>query len=242
VKHGIDVFLFDFRGIGWSGVADLSRLEADATTWGKLDLASAIEQSLLLSGGKPLIGIGHSFGGSIFGFTENIKNLHKMIHLCSQSGYYGHYSLNTKLYMLFNIHLAMPLLTRCLGYFPAHWLSRSEALPAGFVVEWSAWCLSKNYFMNERFRVKKLAYHADYSGPLLSLSFDDDAYATRQSVDEMAAFHSNSQLDRRHLRPQDFATHSLGHFGVFKPSNGRKIWQLMVDWSLAASDANPNLD
>jgi predicted alpha/beta hydrolase len=241
VKHGIDVFLFDFRGIGWSSVADLSKLEADATLWGKFDLASAIDQTLLLSNGKPIIGIGHSFGGSIFGFADNIKKLHKMIHICSQSGYYGHYAFRTKLYMLFNIHLAMPILTRCLGYFPAHWLSGSEALPAGFVAEWSAWCLSKRYFMNERFSVKKQSHHADYMGPLLSLSFDDDAYATRQSVDEMAAFYSNSQLDRRHLRPQNYAAASLGHFGVFRPPNGRKIWELMVDWSLAASDVKATI-
>jgi predicted alpha/beta hydrolase len=55
-------------------VIDLSRLKSDATTCGKLDLAAAIDQALLLSGGKPIIGIGHSFGGSIFGFAENITN------------------------------------------------------------------------------------------------------------------------------------------------------------------------
>lgn len=230
-KQGIDVLLFDFRGIGWSSVPDLRKLEADATTCGKLDLAAAIDLALDLSDKKLAIGIGHSFGGSIFGLADNVRKLHKLIHICSQSGYYGFYNWKTKLYMLFNIHLAMPLLTRLRGYYPAHWLSGSEALPAGFVAEWSAWCLSKQYYMDDRFQIKSSAFHDDFHGPLLSLSFNDDLYATRQSVDEMAAFYRNSRLDRRHLKPADYAAERLGHFGVFKPLNGRQIWQMIAEWT-----------
>ena len=230
VKNGLDVLLFDFRGIGWSGVPDLSQLDASATIWGKHDLAAGIDHAHRFSEGKAVVGIGHSFGGSIFGFSDSIGKLHRMVHICSQSGYYGFYSLKTRLYMLLNIHVAMPLLTRTLGYYPAHWLSGSEALPAGFVREWSAWCLTENYFMADRFEVKRSAFHSEYAGPLLSLSFDDDSFATRQSVDEMASFYCNSQLDRRHLMPADFASQSLGHFDVFKPSNGRAVWDLISEW------------
>jgi predicted alpha/beta hydrolase len=230
VRQGIDVMLFDFRGIGWSAVSELRLLKTDATSWGRYDLCSAIDQAIILSGDKNAIGIGHSFGGSIFGFTENITKLKKLVHICSQSGYYGLYNWKTRLYMLFNIRLAMPLLTHWLGYYPAHWLSGSEALPAGFVAEWSAWCLCEDYFMDNQFLVKQTAYHARFNGPLLSLSFDDDNYATRDSVDKMAAFYFNSQLDRRHLKPNDYNIRSLGHFGVFKPGNGRLIWDLISNW------------
>jgi predicted alpha/beta hydrolase len=230
-KQGVDVMLFDFRGIGWSAVSDLRQLDADASTWGRSDLSAAIDQAIALSGNKATIGIGHSFGGSIFGFANNITKLQKLVHICSQSGYYGFYNWKTKLYMLFNIRLAMPLLTGWLGYYPAHWVSGSEALPAGFVAEWSAWCLQKDYFMDDRFEVKEGAYHKLFEGPLLSLSFDDDSYATRDSVDVMTAFYANSRVDRRHLKPIDFDAKSLGHFGVFKSVNGRLIWDLISDWA-----------
>jgi predicted alpha/beta hydrolase len=230
VDKGMDVLLFDFRGVGWSAVEDLRSLKADASTWGRSDLSSAIDFAITLSGGKKLIGIGHSFGGSIFGLTDNIGNICKQIHVCSQSGYYGFFDWKTRLYMLFNIHIAMPILTRWLGYYPAHWLSGSEALPADFVSEWSAWCLRKEYFMDERFDVKHTGSHAKYKGPLLSLSFSDDSFATQQSVDAMAAFYVNSQLQRKHLRPVDYCANSLGHFDVFKRSNGRLIWELIADW------------
>jgi predicted alpha/beta hydrolase len=231
VDRGMDVLLFDFRGIGWSAVDTLSSLQANATTWGRLDLSSAIDRAISLSGGKSLIGIGHSFGGSIFGFTDNVQKISKQIHICSQSGYYGFYDWKTRLYMLFNIHIAMPLLTRWLGYYPAHWLSGSEALPSGFVAEWSDWCLRKEYFMDERFEVRDKASHGCYEGPLLSLSFSDDAFATQQSVDAMAAFYSSSQLERMHLNPADYEAESLGHFGVFKRANGRLIWELIANWA-----------
>jgi predicted alpha/beta hydrolase len=230
-KRSVSVVLFDFRGIGWSRVDDLSALKADASIWGRCDLAAAIDQAVLQSDGQPVIGIGHSLGGGLLGFADNVSKLHKMIHICSQSGYYGLHPLKTRLYLLFHIHLTMPLLTRLLGYYPAHWLSGSEALPSGFVAEWSTWCLHRQYFMDERFKVKSMAHHADYTGPLLSLSFDDDFYAIRQSVDKMASYYPNSQLERRHLRPSDCATEALGHFEVFKPSNGRWIWNMITDWS-----------
>ena len=229
---GLDVFLFDFRGIGWSAVENLRSLEADATIWGKSDLSSAIACAAKLSAGKRLIGIGHSFGGSIFGMTDNIEELSKQIHVCSQSGYYGYFDWKTRLYMLFNIKVAMPVLTGVLGYYPAHWLSGSEALPSGFVSEWSAWCLCEDYFMDERFDVKSSASHARFRGPLLSLSFTDDSFATRQSVDAMAAFYENSHVERRHLHPADFSASTLGHFDVFKRSNGRLIWDMMADWAV----------
>jgi predicted alpha/beta hydrolase len=237
VKQGIDVLLFDFRGIGWSSVTDISELKADATTWGRDDLAAAIDQAISLSNGKKILGIGHSFGGSIFGFTDNITKLYKLVHICSQSGYYGFYDWKTKIYMLFNIHFAMPLLTRMLGYYPAHWLSNCEALPAGFVAEWGSWCLAEDYFMSAHFPVRDSGTHGQYRGPLLSLSFADDPFATQQSVDEMAAFYANSQIVRKHLKPEDYAAESLGHFGVFKPSKGRRIWDLITNWALAPADA-----
>jgi predicted alpha/beta hydrolase len=240
-RRGIDVLLFDFRGIGWSAVSDLSELEADATIWGSFDLAAAIDHALSLAKGKQALGIGHSFGGSIFGFADNMTKLHKLVHICSQSGYYRFYDWRTRLYMLFNIRLAMPLLTRMLGYYPAHWLSNSEALPAGFVAEWSSWCLEEEYFMADRFRVSTAGYHGQFEGPLLSLSFADDAYATQQSVDAMAAFHINSQLLRKHLRPADYTAEFLGHFGVFKASNGRKIWDLIANWLSEPIDSKRTL-
>ena len=119
-KRGLNVMLFDFRGIGWSGVPDLKRLKADATTWGRMDLGAAIDFARDYSGSNDLVGIGHSFGGSIFGFTDNIRRLRKLVHICSQSGFYGLYDWKIRLYLLFNIYLSMPLLTRWLGYYPAH--------------------------------------------------------------------------------------------------------------------------
>ncbi len=238
-KRGFDVFLFDFRGIGWSAVPDLSRLQTDASSCGRLDLPAGIDQALMLSDGKSLIGFGHSFGGSMFGLADNVSMLDGMVHISSQSGYYGYYNLKTKLYMLFNIHVAMPLLTRLLGYYPAHWLSGSEALPAGFVAEWSAWCLCKDYFMDDRFDIKSSSFHADYRGPLLSLSFADDSFATRQSVDAMAGFYCNSQLERRHLNPNDFEANAFGHFNFFRPSSGRRVWDMVVEWIVATEASEP---
>lgn len=229
-KSQVNVLIFDFRGIGWSGVNDLKHLQADATTWGSLDLAAAIDFAQQQTPDAALVGIGHSFGGSIFGFTEKIKYLNKIVHVCSQSGFYGLFSWRIRLYQLFNIYCSMPLLTYLLGYYPAHWVTNSEALPAGFVAEWAAWCQRPDYFMDSRFEISERGYHSAYAAPLLSLSFSDDTFATENSVDRMASFYPNSQVDRRHIAPSEVEAESLGHFGAFKPSNGKYLWKMIAEW------------
>ena len=236
-RRGLGVLLFDFRGIGWSGVNDLKQLEADATTWGRMDLGAAIDYASEHTGSGQLVGIGHSFGGSIFGFTDRVQCLSKLVHVCSQSGFYGLYDWRVRLFHLFHIYLSMPLLTRWLGYYPAHWMTGSEALPAGFVTEWASWCQRPDYFMDNRFDVKDRLHHAEFHGRLLSLSFTDDPYATAFSVDKMASYYPNSLVERLHISPQEVAATSLGHFGAFKASQGKLVWKLIADW-LEAPDSN----
>jgi predicted alpha/beta hydrolase len=96
-KRGLNVLLFDFRGIGWSGLPDLKDRNADATAWGSIDLGTAIDFAGDYSGSSDLVGIGHSFGGSIFGFIENIRRIHKLVHISSQSGFYDLYDWNDRL-------------------------------------------------------------------------------------------------------------------------------------------------
>lgn len=230
VSQGMQVLLFDFRGIGWSCVDDLKSLKADATTWGSMDLAAAIDYAQQIPQTERVVGIGHSFGGSIFGFTDNIKSLHKLVHMGSQSGFYGFFDWKTRIFMLFNIYLTMPLLTRWLGYYPAHWLSGSEPLPANFVSQWSSWCLRPDYFMDDRFGIKDRYHHREYTGPLLSLSFDDDSFATRRSVDMMASYYPNSMIERRHISPNEVSAASLGHFDLFKRANGKGVWKIVAQW------------
>jgi predicted alpha/beta hydrolase len=67
------------------------------------------------------------------------------------------------------------------------------------------------------------------------LSFSDDAFATPESVDAMAAFYCNSSTERQHLRPADYGANAFGHFGVFKRSNGRLVWDLIADWALQST-------
>jgi predicted alpha/beta hydrolase len=75
-------------------------------------------------------------------------------------------------------------------------MTGSEALPAEFVTERSAWCQQREYFMDGRFDIKSHLHHDEFNGQLLSLSFTDDAYAKNFSVHKMASYYPNGTLAR----------------------------------------------
>jgi len=229
-SNGIQVILFDYRGIGWSSVSDIRELEASATDWGKMDLSAAISFALEQTNTSELVGIGHSLGGSLFGLAENVSQLHQMVHICSQSGFYGLYDWNVRVNLLINIKVLIPLLTKILGYYPANWFSQSEALPNDYALEWAEWCGAKEYYMDEKFGIREKYFHKEYTGPLLSLSFEDDLYANKLAVDLMSGYYPSSRLERYHFKPSELSSEKLGHFDVFKPIHGRTCWQFILNW------------
>ena len=94
--------------------------------------------------------------------------------------------------MLAKWHLAMPVLTACLGYFGRRlgWL---EDTPRGVVRDWS--------FMGPRFEARgapadgtdpRVATMAAVTAPILALSVTDDEFGTEAAIDRLLAYYTGS--------------------------------------------------
>jgi predicted alpha/beta hydrolase len=229
--RGLTVLTFDYRGIGDSRPASLKGFRASMRDWGTSDLAGAIAWLTARYPGRPLVGVGHSAGGQLFGLASNNQRLSALLTVGAQHGYWALWPGLRKFAMALLWWIAIPLVTRLFGYFPSRLLGLGAELPKGVALEWASWCRDPAY-VNGRHRPPAADAFAAFTGPLRAYSFSDDAYAPPISVDRLAAFYSAATLERRNLTPRDLGVAAIGHFGFFRDDFRSSLWSEAADWLL----------
>jgi predicted alpha/beta hydrolase len=218
---GFDVLTWDWRGTGDSRPASLRGFHATMLEWAHLDLAAVAAWAREHAAGKPLLAVGHSYGGQALGLVP-AAGLAGAVTVAAQSGWWGHWPRPQRYRLAFFWYLVMPLVTRLFGYFPSGRFGLGEDLPAGVALEWARWCRSPDYL-------------GDWSGhrrlaiPLLSVGFDDDTFAPPEAVDALHRRYSAAQGERRQLSPAAAGVRRIGHFGFFKPGLPA-LWDELAAW------------
>ena len=229
-SHGFAVVTYDYRGVGDSAPRSLRGFEATMRDWGELDQPAVVSHARAWQPQAPLMVVGHSVGGQIFGLLRDSPQVSRALLVAAQHNYYGLWRPQER-YILWSLWtLLMPAASRAFGYFPSRAFGLGESLPKGVALEWARWCRSPGALVEviggdarERF--------TRYPGPLLSLSFtDDNKFAPRRAVDGLLDFYVNARREHRHLSPADVGAREIGHFGFFRERTGGNGWQLAVDW------------
>ena len=68
-RQGMDVMLFDYRGIGVSRHGSLRGFEASWSDWGSLDFEALVQRAQREFPEQPINVVGHSFGGCAAGLA-----------------------------------------------------------------------------------------------------------------------------------------------------------------------------
>lgn len=66
--------------------------------------------------------------------------------------------------------------------------------------------------------------------PLLSISFTDDEYMSKNNVDTLHGFYVHARREMRRIAPAELAVARIGHFGYFRADLGARLWPAMMDW------------
>ena len=233
-KQDYQVYSIDYSGIGFSKLRDIRKYASTTIQDWILEVEDALEWIVSRSDHKqPLFYISHSLGGQIFGLLNNNQRFSGMISITSQNGYYKYYASKKFGYFIF-WHIIVPPVTKIVGYFPSKWFNLGEALPKKIGLSWKKWCTSPNYFFDDPL-VPQVNNFVNYIGPILTLSFNDDPWATELAVDSLVSHYSNASIEHRHLNPTDFGLSSIGHLGYFRPKC-QHMWKELVDWMSSQSD------
>lgn len=229
-EHGFDVLTYDYRGIGLSRPAVLSRSGYRWRDWGELDFEAALGFMGARQRGGKLIVVGHSIGGFLPGLAENSTQIDRMLTVGAQYAWWLDYALAQRFRLFCKWHVAMPILTAICGYFPGRRLGWLEDLPSGVAYEW---CFRGPRFERSHpaaHRQQVLARMRAVTAPILSVAVEDDELGTIPALRRALRYYQSARRIMVLLRPADYGREALGHFSLFHDSHAAGFWTQTLQW------------
>lgn len=222
---------FDYRGMGESAPPRLRGFRATATDWARLDLPAVIDFARERFGpSTPCFLVGHSIGGQLLGLCPRAPSLAGAILVAAQSGYWKNWSGLGRALMFTHWHL-MPLVAKAVGYLPMRAARQGEDVPLGVALEWAQWGRSPRYIL-----ISPLAAHAELQLSMRAYLIADDGYAPPRSVRALVDFYARARVEVKVLTPQELATRSIGHFGIFRREFKQSFHAEVARWILDRAD------
>jgi predicted alpha/beta hydrolase len=226
-SRGFTALTFDYRGIGRSRPEKLRGFEARMRDWAEKDIGGALDYLARASHGARLIGVGHSFGGQVFGLVPGNERYVAAMTVGAQSGYWKHWRGKGRAGMWFVTHLLLPGLSGLFGYVPARVLGQGEDLPKGVAREWARWCRHPGYLVGDLGVAEEFA---KFRAPIRAYAIADDSYAPPAAVEAFRGFYPNASLALRQVDPAANGGTPIGHFGFFRERHKETLWKQAADW------------
>jgi predicted alpha/beta hydrolase len=230
-EGGLGSLVFDYRGVGGSRPpGPLKQFRASLHEWGEEDLSGALRYAEAAWPGVPLALVGHSVGGQLVGLAEGAERLAAMLFVASQSGYWRLWPWPARWRMVATWHVAIPAITRTLGYLPLSRLGGGADVPGGVALEWARWGSHPRYVLSWA-DTRPDARYATLTCRLRSLAISDDRfYAPRKPVETLVGMYPRTRSEIVTVTPADAGGASIGHFGYFRSAHRATLWPEAMSW------------
>lgn len=227
-SHGLDVMLFDYRGIGVSRAGSLRGFQASWSDWGTLDFEALLQRAQREYPGQPVDVIGHSFGGCAAGLGASGAVIRNLVTVGAQFAHWRDYAADQRWPMLAKWHVVMPLLTRVCGYFPGKRLGWLEDTPAGVVGDWCG--LGTRYEQLPSARKRAALPFSSVTANTLAISLSDDPFGTVAATERLLSHFSTSPRTHLRIAPQEIGEAAIGHFAFFHSRFQDSLWPIALQW------------
>jgi predicted alpha/beta hydrolase len=232
VQRGHLVLTFDLRGMGASRRPEHRRslrgLDADMLTWARQDFPAAVQTLLGRAGGESISLIGHSLGVHHAAMTDadTQARIDTVVSVAAGSGYWRDWASPSRRLAPLMLHLAAPVLTPLLGYFPGKALRMVGDLPGPAMRQWARWCRHPDFawgaepdliqpsVQSARFRIE-------------AFSFTDDDAMTENCTRKLLAAMPNALSNLHVIEPRRLGLPAIGHIGAFRPQASGSLWPLI---------------
>lgn len=232
-RHGFAVLTYDYRGIGASRHGHpRSTRDIDKFAWGACDCDAALAWAAGNFPGLPLDVVAHSIGGLMVGLASHGRHVRRCLTVGAQYAYWPDYAAHARFSMWLRWHVAMPLLTSVLGYFPAARLGWHEDLPAGAAYEWAfrRARLEHSYRHLRREGLDPLEHFPAMTGEILAIGLSDDPFGTPAAIDRLLGYYSGARRTRIEIHPESVGAGSIGHFAWFHDRFEHTLWMDALRW------------
>lgn len=229
-EQGFDALTYDYRGIGLSRPQRLRGSGIRWRDWGTHDFDAAVAWARARDPKGYLAVVGHSIGGFLPGFAPSARLVDRYFTVGAQYAFWPDYAKHVRLPYFVKWHVAMPLMTAALGYFPGKRLGWLEDLPAGVAHEWSfrGARMEDSYPRHERAEI--LENFAAVRAPILAVAMSDDEFATPAAVLRGLGYYKGSERLYHQLKPTDLGFAKVGHFDLFHARHREGFWQMSLSW------------
>jgi predicted alpha/beta hydrolase len=196
--------------------------------WAALDIPSAVQWMRERYGNMPLIYVGHSFGGQALGLLPNNKEISRALFIAANAGYWKLMASpeRYRVYAMLNF-IGVPL-TKMFGYMPG-WAGLGMDLPKDAFLQWVGWVTNERYLFGDSTLRARENFH-NFKGPLRSICFTDDPWATRTAVELLCSGFTATRPDIVSITPADAGVKKIGHFGFFRPEHRDTLWRGAAEW------------
>lgn len=227
-EQGFKVITFDYRGIGGSKPPKLRGFKAKMRDWAALDLVAAVDFASSLANEKPLVYVGHSFGGQALGQLPNNHKVSRALFAASQIGYWKLFPAPEKYRVWFMLRLLGPALYSVFGYVPGK-LGMGEDLPRGVFKEWAGWCMNPRYLYDDD-TLEAQKHFPDYKGALRAIGMSDDDWAPPVTVAGLISGYTGTTPEHITVTPESVGQKKIGHFGYFREPSREPLWREAAEW------------
>jgi predicted alpha/beta hydrolase len=231
-ENELAVLALDYRGIGGSKPKTLRGFEATLHGWAELDLEAALAWIAEKYPRLPILWVGHSVGGQLFGLLRE-PPVTAAIFVASQSGYYKNWDGAARLGMQTLWNVLIPGFTAVTGKLPMKLLGQGEDVPAGVAREWAEWGKNPEYILSYA-KLRPGRAFETWTGKLRSYAISDDGFAPPRSVEALLTFYEKAQTELRPLFPADLGMPEIKHFGPFRKKFRETLWMELRDYLLSA--------
>lgn len=236
-RHGWDVVVYDYRGIGESRPERLAGLDATWLDWGERDFEAVLRHAREAFAGQPINVVAHSIGGFVTGLAPSGALIRRVFTVGAQYAHWRDYAPRSRLPMLLKWHAVMPALARLCGYVPAKRLGWMEDTPRGVALAWSR---SRARFEDTYVRapiarsaeeraalVKRLA---NFAAPILAVSVTDDPFGTVPAIERLLGYFAGAPRTHLRIAPAQIGVEEIGHFAFFHSRFEARLWPLALRW------------
>lgn len=230
--RGFSTLTLDYRGVGRSAPPSLRGFDMHYLDWARLDLAAAVD--LMAADERPLVLVGHSFGGHAFGLLPNHDRIRGLYTFATGAGWHGYMPRLEQAKVLLLWHVIGPIVTRLYGYLRWSWLGMGEDLPLGVYRWWKRWCRNPAYFFEDPLMTDVVRSFETVRQPIVAANALDDAWAPPESRDAFMGGYVNADWRGVDIDPSASTDGRVGHLGYFRTA-ARALWDPALDWLASVS-------
>jgi predicted alpha/beta hydrolase len=237
--NGLDVVLYDYRGIGLSRPKSLRHFGASWFDWGCRDFEAVLRFVQASFTDQPIFVVAHSVGGVLLGLAESNHLIRRVVTVGAQYAYWRDYAAGTRMKMFLKWHVIMPIATNICGYFPGRRFGWLEDTPKGVVGDWTSLRARFEDRLRGRGRPRDIGkkhvvrQFSRLNAPMLAITVDDDEFGTDAAARRLLGYFRRCQIHRLTISPHELGEQTIGHFGFFNSRFSAGLWPIAMRWLIS---------